>query len=184
MPLCKRCWRSIDFERKENIKLDYNRDVLCGMHGEKQIFCEIRGCWNLVKKKKTGEGLCYEHVDFAMSMSQGAGPADYFRDIPRRTDRSRSPQRRQLHEAVARLRTSMSRRTGPADDFRDMPRKTDRSRSPRRHQSHQAIADMPRKTDRSRSPRRRQLHQAIARLRAGLEMMQNAITDVAALTEG
>ena len=113
-PICKRCWKNTSNERRELIKLDFNKNVPRGTHGaDAQLFCDVPGCWNIVKKKLTADGKCFEHVDVV--------------DDHRRADRSRSPVRRGVASAS------------------------------------------------THAPR---MIEAIVRLRAGLEMMQNAINEI------
>ena len=103
-------------EGRENIKLDFNKNVSRGTHGaDAQLFCDIPGCWGLVKKKNATTGRCFEHVDVVVDH--------------RRADRSRSPVRR---------------KSGAASASTHAPR----------------------------------MIEAIAKLRAGLEMMQNAINEI------
>ena len=81
--------------------MNFNDDVANGKHGlDAQLFCDIPGCWNLVKKKKAADGRCFEHLDVVV-------------------DRSRSPVRRKsgvasasthaprMTEAIGKLRAGL-----------------------------------------------------------------------------
>ena len=134
-PVCGRCWEQLSWDAREDIKNVFNDDVSEGKHGvDVQLFCDVPGCWNLVKKKQaTWSGRCFEHPE----------------DAPR--DRSRSP--------VVR----------PAD--RPGLRPADRRVASAASSHRPAI---PPTADRMR--------QGIARLRAGLEMMQNAVNHFSGIT--
>ena len=52
-PVCGRCWKQLSWEAREDIKTAFNDDVSEGKHGAgAQLFCDVPGCWNLVKKRK------------------------------------------------------------------------------------------------------------------------------------
>ena len=131
-PVCGRCWKQLSWEAREDIETAFNDDVSEGKHGaDAQLFCDVPGCWNLVKKKKAAySGRCFEHPE----------------DGPRA--RSRSPVVRPADRLALR----------PAD-----------RRGASAASSHRPA--IPPTADRMR--------QGIANLRAGLEMMQNAVNEIA-----
>ena len=131
-PVCKRCWKTLTWEERENIKTAFNDDVSEGKHGaDAQLFCNVRGCWNLVKKKNAAwSGRCFEHPE----------------DGPRA--RSRSPVVRPADRPV--LRPAARRGASAASSHRP-----------------------------ATPPTADRMKQGIARLRAGIEMMQNAVNEIA-----
>ena len=131
-PVCGRCWKQFGWDAREDIKRAFNDDVSAGKHGaDAQLFCDVLGCWNLVKKKNAAwSGRCFQHPE----------------DSPRA--RSRSPVVRPADRPA--LRPADRRVASAASSYRPA---------------------IPPTADR--------MKQGIARLRAGLEMMQNAINEIA-----
>ena len=123
-PVCKRCWKKLSRGQREDIKTVFNDDVEVGKHGpDAQLYWDVPGCWNLVRKKNMAIGRCFEH------------PEDADRE------RSRSP--------VVRPADRQRRGAAAASSDRPAYRTADRMTA------------------------------AIARLRAGVEMMQNAVNEIA-----
>ena len=58
----------------------FNDDVEVGKHGpEAQLYCDVPGCWDIVRKKNMATGRCFEHpedADRERSRSPVVRPAD------------------------------------------------------------------------------------------------------------
>ena len=92
-PVCTACWAQQDGEQRDIMKRDYNYNCHKGDHGPgAQLYCDMPGCWGLVKKKISARGgtRCHEHFDKAADRC--------------RPDRSRSPVRLRRSDNVASSR--------------------------------------------------------------------------------
>ena len=109
-PCCHGCWDILTEQAKDELKLDYNKNVRRGDYGsEAQFHCEIPGCWGTVRKimAKKGDYRCWKHYETAIpERSRSRSP------VPRRSDVASASNRvilplLQVREAMASFRDGL-----------------------------------------------------------------------------
>ena len=58
-PVCKNCWAETDDDEREDAKAEFNK---IAVGNADQLFCKIRGCWEVVRIKDEAKGFCHKQM--------------------------------------------------------------------------------------------------------------------------
>ena len=104
-PICHICWRYLDENERETIKVAWNRNVSQEVHGAGALLhYDIRGCWKNVSKANAerGDTRCKRHQGTCIDADRSRSPVHRRSDAP-----ATSRQRSRMIQAIGKLRAGL-----------------------------------------------------------------------------